>query len=191
MCSSLGATQVHYTAECIHRSDRSGAKTDTSPVYAIHGDATIDSGLTLLETEIPKMAFTPPNGRVILLNIWRPLKTIKRDPLAFLVPSSIRGGERHAQIFERSADTFKVFGKPIGNYWLDTASHGDQHEWVYLSHQERDEPVLFVQWDSAGLEAGKYEQRMSILHSCFEDPQYVDEEDRLSMELKCLVFFEN
>lgn len=132
----------------------------------------------------------PPDGRVMLVNVWRPLKTITRDPLAFLVPSSIKPEERHEQLFSRPADTFKVFGKPLGDYWLDTASYGEQHEWVFLKHQQPDEPVMFVQWDSEGTKEGKFENKMSLFHSCFEDPKYSDGEERVSMELKCLVFFD-
>jgi hypothetical protein len=133
----------------------------------------------------------PPNGRVVLLNVWRPLKRITRDPLAFLVPGSVKAEDRHEQIFQRPPNTFKVFGKPVGDYWLDTVSYSDQHEWVFLEHQQTDEPVIFVQWDSKGVEAGSFEPNMSILHSSFVDDRYIHEPERASIELKMLVFFED
>ncbi|OBR09537.1 GA4 desaturase [Colletotrichum higginsianum IMI 349063] len=170
-----------------------GAKTDTTPVFAIHTDSTVDSGFELLKASVAKMepppTALPPKARVLLVNVWRPLKTITRDPLAFLVPSSIRPEERHAQIFSRPADTFKVFGKDAGDYWLDTASYAEHHEWVFLGHQQPDEPVMFLQWDSEGV--NRFESKMSVFHSCFEDSEYEDHPERASMELKCLVFFDD
>ena len=79
----------------------------------------------------------------------------------------------------------------MGDYWLDAASYGEGQEWVFLKHQRRDEPVLFVQWDSQGVVEGKFENKMSLFHSCFEDAEYVDNPERASIELKCLVFFDD
>lgn len=118
LCISLGAKRVFLVTERIRRSDSSGIKSDTTPVFAIHGDATPESELKLLHENLPKMepkpTSLPPSGRVMLVNMWRPLKTITRDPLAFLVPRSMGPGERHQQIFSRPAERFKVFGKPLG-----------------------------------------------------------------------------
>jgi hypothetical protein len=102
----------------------------------------------------------------------------------------MRPEDRYVQIFERPADTFKVFEKPIGNYWLDSVSYNPEHEWVFLEHQQPDEPVLFSQWHSDSLDPEKLQQRMSILHSCFVDERYVDEPSRASIELKMLAFFD-
>ncbi|GJC96391.1 GA4 desaturase [Colletotrichum higginsianum] len=177
----------------IRHSDFSGAKTDTTPVFAIHTDSTVDSGFEPLKASVAKMepppTALPPKARVLLVNVWRPLKTITRDPLAFLVPSSIRPEERHAQIFSRPADTFKVFGEGAGDYWLDTASYAEHHEWVFLGHQQPDEPVMFLQWDSEGV--NRFESKMSVFHSCFEDSEYEDHPESANMELKCLVFFDD
>lgn len=74
---------------------------------------------------------------------------------------------------------------------MDSASYGDQHEWVFLRHQQKDEPVIFLQWDSGGVEDDKFESKMSVFHTCFEDSEYVNDPDRASMELKCLVFFDD
>lgn len=126
-------------------------------------------------------AFLPPNGRVVIVNVWRPLKTIKRDPLGFLVPSSEKPEDRHPQYFSygsRSPDS------------MGTVSYNDQHEWVLLGEQQPDEPVMFVQWDSALLD-DKFEPRTAVVHSALEDPRYVNETDRVSMEIKLLCFFEN
>jgi hypothetical protein len=193
---SLGVNRVFITAKRIRRSNDTGVKSDTTPVFNIHGDATPGSGAELLQNSLKKMDWTPKNppgpngGRAMLINVWRPLKTITRDPLAFLNPNSMRPADRHVQIFERPPDTFKVFEKPIGNYWLDSVSYNEEHEWVFLEHQQPDEPVIFSQWHSDSVDPEKLEQRMSILHSCFVDGRYADEPPRASIELKMLAFFD-
>ncbi|KAK1461265.1 hypothetical protein CMEL01_14901 [Colletotrichum melonis] len=188
----FNANRTFTTVSRIRHSDTSGIRKDTTPVYSIHGDLTVRSGLELLEDTIPKMDHPPksmpPKGRVLMVNVWRPLKTIKRDPIAFLVPKSIRSQERHAQIFSRPEGKFKVFGKDAQDFWLDTASYSEDHDWVFLDHQQPDEPVLFLQWDSASLES--FESRMAVFHSSFEDSRFMNEEERASIELKCLVFLD-
>ncbi|KAF2773968.1 hypothetical protein EJ03DRAFT_323319 [Teratosphaeria nubilosa] len=194
----LGASQVYLTAERIRHSVNDGTKTDTTPVYAIHGDATRQSGWDLLQTSLAQMDAAerptnlPPTGRVMLVNVWRPLRTITRDPLGFLVSSSVKAEDRHEQRFSRPQDTFSVFGRPRGDYWLDTPSWSEDHEWVFLRHQRPEEPVMFAQWDSRGCEqgGGKFENKYCLYHSCFEDEECRNDRGRASMELKCLVFFD-
>ncbi|KXH42819.1 hypothetical protein CSIM01_05927 [Colletotrichum simmondsii] len=188
----FNAKRIFTTVSRIRHSDTSGIRKDTTPVYSIHGDLTVRSGLELLQDTIPKMdpppKSVPPKGRVLMVNVWRPLKTIERDPIAFLVPKSIRSQERHAQIFSRPEGKFKVFGKDAQDFWLDTASYSENHDWVFLDHQQPDEPVLFLQWDSASLE--NFESRMAVFHSSFEDSRFMNEAERASIELKCLVFLD-
>ncbi|KAK1623764.1 hypothetical protein BDP81DRAFT_399116 [Colletotrichum phormii] len=186
----FNSKRVFTTVQRIRHSDSSGVRKDTTPVYSIHADLTVRSGLELLENTAANMEplpkSLPPKGRVLLVNVWRPLKAIKRDPIAFLVPRSIKLEERHAQIFSQPEGKFKVFGRDAQDFWLDTASYSKDQDWVFLDHQQPDEPVLFLQWDSAGLE--KFESKMAVFHSSFEDSRYINDTERASIEMKCLVF---
>jgi hypothetical protein len=105
---NLGAKRVYFTVERIRHSDSSGVKTDTTPVFALYTDATPRSGLELLHNSLPKMDLVPkalpPKARVLLVNVWRPFKTITGDPLAFLVPGSVKAEERHADFLTACGD---------------------------------------------------------------------------------------
>jgi hypothetical protein len=72
---SLGAKRVFITAKRIRRSNDTGVKFDTTPVFNIHGDATPNSGAELLQNTLKQMDWTPKNppgpngGRAMLVNV--------------------------------------------------------------------------------------------------------------------------
>ena len=75
-------------------------------------------------------------------------------------------------------------GKGLEN-WLVKAS--PQHKWYYLRNQTPDE-VMFVKCFDSKLD-GRVRRAP---HSSFEDPRTKDEQKaRQSIEVRCLVFWEN
>jgi hypothetical protein len=52
------------------------------PTFSVHVDQSYEAALSRVWFHCPKDAEQLLEGRVQLLNIWRPIKTVKRDPLA-------------------------------------------------------------------------------------------------------------
>ncbi|KHO00462.1 GA4 desaturase [Metarhizium album ARSEF 1941] len=142
--------------------------------------------------------------RYAAYSIWRPLRTVARDPLTFSprreVPASAVGNMVHWQ-YEN-----KVPGPPeLGGDWLkefamlgvtareepaeqSVSPEGARPEWFYLSAQEPDE-VLFVQlFDSASL--GETSQHAGApWHASPEIGAAAGPEPRQSIDVRVVVFW--
>ena len=155
--------------------DGNKMSTPNSPSHGVHSDIMHAScrhvlkGI-LIEEEIERLMSHP----FIVVNVWRPIKPIRRDPLAVCdwrsvdAASDIVADRRviSGQIFE--------FGVPIFN---------EKHEWYYLSEQQPDEPLVFKQLSSDAT------SNVTLLHSAFVDPNHVNDSPRESIEMKCFAFF--
>lgn len=125
-----------------------------------------------------------------IINVWRPLKPLTRDPLGVCDGSSVP--ERDLKEF-----TFNLKG-PNGTY--TDISKGDKvtswsvyrpqkpgaHKWYYLSGMSPEEVILIKCFDSK-----KDGRCRRAPHSAFEDKRYLDHEARTSVEVRCLVFWED
>jgi hypothetical protein len=112
-------------------------------------------------------------GHVYIINVWRPLKVVTKDPLAVCDWASVDPKEDWiANRFVHS------------NGWneLGKVAHSNQHKWLYMSEQQPSEPLIFKQFDS------KADYRVTLAHSAFVDPEFVDDESRESIEIKMFVF---
>lgn len=114
-------------------------------------------------------------GRVLAINVWRPLKTITKDPLAVCDWTSVN--PKSDWIANRL-----VF--PHGWHELGKVAHSEKHKWYYLNRQKPNEPLVFKQFDSDEVEKGCY----TLAHSAFVDPDYVDDNARESIEIKMFAF---
>lgn len=115
--------------------------------------------------------------RILVVNAWRPLRPIERDPLAIadwaaLDPAaclvhwrvSFEGGTRQNE-------SHKV--RPH-----------DSQKWKTLRAQLPSEPVLFLCFDSSR------EYGMAVPHGSFVDPEYEDSDTRISFEVKIYCFLD-
>jgi len=74
---------------------------------------------------------------------WRPLiPVIEADPLTLCDRQSLK----YSDIVP-----YDVVG-PVKVQELGLVKYRDRHEWHWLSNQTKDEPVVFVVWDSLDLE---------------------------------------
>jgi hypothetical protein len=147
-----------------------------SPSHGVHTDLTNASSRYLLnnviddEEEVERLL----KCRYIVVNVWRPIKQIFKDPLALC---DWRTVNPETDIFnDRRIISGGVleFGRPIFN---------EKHQWYYLSGQQPDEPLLFKQLDS------NPETNITLPHSAFVDPKYVGHPPRESIEFKIFAFF--
>jgi hypothetical protein len=169
------------------RSQNIGPK---SPAHIVHSDFTPAGAMQHLRSLLSPddlTKFEHSNMRTLALNIWRPLRTVRKDPLALCDWISIQPDQ------DIISNRF-VFS----DGWLEVAKvvYSQRHRWWYCSGQRVDEVVVFKQFDSAANVKGeggeeKEEEGMggcSVVHSAFVDPKHIDEEPRRSLEIGVFVF---
>lgn len=150
--------------------------TARSPSHGVHTDVTISTvPFILKEGGIPDDEIEHLlKKRFMVANLWRPCKTVLRDPLGVCAWSSVD----QADIFTDRREGPKgimEFALPVFN---------ERHEWHYLSEQRPDEPLLFKQLDS------HKDESITLLHSAFVDPKYKNYPPRESIEVKMVLFFD-
>lgn len=143
----------------------------------MHSDFTPEGALRVLETAVPDAEERQRlmGGRVVLINVWRPLKTIKRDPLAVCDWASVTPETDMVPLRFNFAHGWNELAKWRGS---------DAHQWYYLSSQTPEEPLLFMQWDSQAAKG------QNVAHSAFVDGEYADGPARESIEIKIAAFIE-
>jgi hypothetical protein len=154
---------------------RKGADSQ-EPALSVHSDMTERSGPINLTKAYPDAKDELLRGRVQAINVWRPLKTIQRDPLTVIDARSIDVDEDVLEMELKFPGASSILGK---------MKHNDKHKWYYMHLQQTDEPLVFIQWDSRGERGGKI-----VPHTAFVDPRYADCEARASIEIKMWVFYD-
>lgn len=159
------------------------------PARFAHIDQSPNGARTLLQDNLPELASTLAKTRWGIVNIWRPIKTIHRDPLALCDSRTIR--DEDLAIVQS-----KLPRKGEGKGYYDTVSKGDgfetlelranpEQQWWYASELTPEECLVFKIFDS----------KMSIkgrsAHTAFIDPKTKNFETRESMELRSFVFYED
>ncbi|KAJ3575844.1 hypothetical protein NPX13_g3889 [Xylaria arbuscula] len=168
--------------------DKQGIGTTVPAQYA-HIDQSRTGALSLLQHNLPGEVERLTKTRWGTINLWRPIKTIRRDPLCYCDGRTIS-----------DEDLVPVFAKPPpkeagASPFYDTKHLGDgfqtlevranpNHKWYYLSEMRPDEALIFKCYDS------KNPSESRCCHSSFRLPQTVDE-PRESMEMRFFVFYEN
>ena len=200
MKNATGATTVHPYSHFVRRSDRDAIKasvdskpdaekvTAVTPARYVHIDESEDGAATVLRDNLPPDA-TPSlrNCRYAIINVWRPIKPIYKDPLAVcdarsvpdsdLVPITMnlppKGSMTYAEI--SAGQSFEVY----------YAKANPEPRWYFVSAMGPDEVLLIKCFDS---KRGGLARR--VPHSAFMDPRTVGESTRESIEVRCLVFWE-
>lgn len=148
-----------------------------APAHSVHSDFTPTGALHNLDITVkdPAEVERLRRGRVLAINVWRPLKTITKDPLAVCDWQSVN-----------AQDEWIAYRFVFPNGWneLGKVVHSANHKWYYLSRQQPNEPLLFKQFDSRATEQGG----CTLAHSAFVDPEFVDAEPRESIEIKMFAF---
>lgn len=173
-----GASEVIvYLTRTRFEGNRDGNKMSTlnSPSHGVHTDMTHASCRHVLKGIVPDDEIERLMGcRFDVINVWRPIKPILRDPLAVCDWRSV---DPDSDIFpDRRVISGQVFefGMPVFN---------DKHAWYYLSGQQPNEPLLFNQLSS------DVASSMTVLHSAFVDSNYINGAPRESIEMKCFAFY--
>ncbi len=124
--------------------------------------------------------------RHAIINVWRPLSTIRRDPLALSDGRSIPEEDLvdvTTNLTEgRSNGTFGVLPPDVD----EKTGCQEKHRWYWCSEMTPEELYVFKITDS------KVDGRMRRTpHSAFHLAGTEGEETRQSLEMRCLVFWED
>ncbi|ETS81107.1 hypothetical protein PFICI_06109 [Pestalotiopsis fici W106-1] len=144
------------------------------PVTKTHVDQSYEGAELRLRWELPDEADELVHKRYQIINIWRPIKTIRKDPVAVADSQSVPDEDLVAA--EMTEDGYR------GEQWV--VRHNPAHQW-YFKHQLRPEEVLLIKCFDSNKQVAR-----RALHSAFEDPAYKDEESRQSIEVRCIVLYD-
>ena len=143
------------------------------PVTRTHVDQSYKGAELRLRWEFPDEADELVKNRYQIINIWRPIETILKDPIAVADANSVPDADLVGA--EMTEDNFK------GESWV--VRHSPNHQWHYKHRMTPQDVLLIKCFDSNELVARR------SLHSAFEDPVYRDRESRQSIEVRCLVCY--
>ncbi|KAF2010134.1 hypothetical protein BU24DRAFT_357228 [Aaosphaeria arxii CBS 175.79] len=174
---ATGASRIFIFDHTIRRQPNTPASTTSrnlrGPVQRVHIDQSYSAALSRVPHHLPEEAEELLKGRVQIINVWRPIKTVQRDPLAVAEASSV--DDKSLVVTEliyptRRGETFAV-------------KHDPGHRWFYKSQLSPEEVLLIKCFDS------KLDGRARrVPHTAFEVPGTEDKEKRESIEVRALVF---
>ncbi|KAI0883968.1 uncharacterized protein GGS22DRAFT_28190 [Annulohypoxylon maeteangense] len=174
-----GASKIFIFDHTIRRQPADERTVDRAalrgPVQRVHIDQTYAASLSRVPHHLPaEEASELLKGRVQIINVWRPIKTVLRDPLAIAEASSVSESDLVpiALIYpNRKGETFGVRYSPA-------------HRWYYKSKLTPQEVLLIKCFDS------KTDGRARrVPHTAFSDPRTKDDvPKRESIEVRALVF---
>ncbi|RAL08868.1 uncharacterized protein BO97DRAFT_459785 [Aspergillus homomorphus CBS 101889] len=144
-----------------------------APVHRVHIDQSYPAAISRVSHHLPNEADTLLKGRYQIINVWRPLKTVRRDPLAVAAAHTVDDADLIPikLIYpDREGETYAVRANPATKWYYRCAQ---TPEWV----------TLIKCFDS------KTDGRARrVPHSAFEVPGTEGEEARESIEVRALVF---
>ncbi|KAF2463564.1 uncharacterized protein BDR25DRAFT_297922 [Lindgomyces ingoldianus] len=144
------------------------------PVTRTHVDQSYAGAELRLRWEFPNEADELVKRRYQIINIWRPIETILKDPIAVADADSVPDLDLIGA--EMTEDDFK------GESWV--VRHRPDHRWYY-KHQMTPQDVLLIKCFDSDTSVAR-----RSLHSAFEDPAHRDEKSRQSIEVRCLVCYD-
>ncbi|CAJ2513946.1 Uu.00g020650.m01.CDS01 [Anthostomella pinea] len=155
-----------------------GNRQTRGPLLRAHVDQSYDGAELILRKYSPDDADELMKRRYQIINIWRPVKTIYKDPLAVADASSVPDSDLLA-----AAIVYPSGKKDETWTMLPNAAN----RWYFKYAQRPDEVLLIKCFDS--LERDGLARR--VPHSAFEDPEMKDREDRESIETRALLFYKD
>jgi hypothetical protein len=129
--------------------------------------------------------------RWAMFSVWRPLKPVRRDPLALsdcrsfpkedyvefnvLFPTGVEGDDEAGGCKSHKEQVFLAYGS-------------EKHEWHWLSNQTPDEVLVIQLFDSEAKKNG-LGVAGGVMHSSVHIDGTEDEEARASIEVRCVVIW--
>ena len=190
--SSTGASKVIVLNHLIRNADPDSSKYGADykgPARRPHVDVTPTFAPTILKKLVPPMKGEEEYesivaGRWQMVNIWRPLATIKKDPLCVADYATIPQSDLVAIDYPSNQT------KELEIYYVNSGLEDRQadeelrHKWYYMHQQTPDEVLLFKTYDSdAGAKTG------GVPHSAVRVDGTEDLPSRQSIEMRAFVCY--
>jgi hypothetical protein len=176
-----GATRIHIFNHKVRRGPTQwhhlgfNNLANRGPVTKTHVDQSYHGAELRLRWEFPDEADKLVQRRYEIINIWRPIEPILKDPITVADANSVPDKDLVAA--EMTEQDFK------GESWV--VRHSPEHRWYYKYRMTPKDLLLIKCFDS------ETELARRALHSAFEDPAHRDKESRQSIEIRCLVCYED
>ncbi|KAF2664989.1 hypothetical protein BT63DRAFT_443298 [Microthyrium microscopicum] len=174
---ATGAVRIFIFDHTIRRPQKDApANALRGPVRRVHIDQSYTASESRVPHHLPDEADELLKKRFQIINVWRPIKTIYKDPLgvadAHSVPESDLVGA--ALIYPtRKGETFAVKPNP-------------EHRWYFKYAQRPDEVTLIKCFDT------KTDGRARrVPHTAFTNPGEEHKDARESIEVRALVFYDD
>lgn len=146
------------------------------PVQRVHIDQSYKAGPERVTRHLPQESERLLRGRYQIINTWRPIKTIRKDPLAVADATSVPD--------EDLLPVQLIYPDRVGETF--TVKWGPGHKWFFLREQSPEEVLLIKCFDS------KTDGRARRApHSAFVNEEFENERARESIEVRALVFHED
>ncbi|KAK3362335.1 hypothetical protein B0T25DRAFT_4085 [Lasiosphaeria hispida] len=145
------------------------------PLHNAHVDQSYDGALIRLRQQFSDEAEDLRKRPWQIINIWRPIKTVYKDPLAVADATSVSDTDLVAAsiVYARSGRRMESWAvKP-----------NPAHRWYFKYAQRPDEVILIKCFDSDEAAVRR------VPHCAVEDPDQKDSECRESVEVRCLVLY--
>lgn len=145
---------------------------NAGPLFKVHVDQSYDGAELQLRNVLPDEADKLLKGRYQIINVWRPIETVLRDPLAVADASTVLDSDlAPAAVIkpDSRSETWSV--KPNA-----------AHRWFYKYRHGPDTAVLIKCFDSDTSVARRSP------HSAFSFQENEKDADRKSIEVRALVF---
>jgi len=175
---TFGASRVFIFDHTIRRATsdvRDIAGQFRGPARQVHIDQSYDASKNRVKHHLPDEADELLKKRFQIINVWRPIKTILKDPLTLADAHSVPDSDLvPAKLIypDREGETYTV--KPNPN-----------HRWYYKYAQRPDEPLFIKCYDS--VDDGRARR---VPHTAFVNPAHEYDAPRESIEVRTLVFYD-
>ncbi|ORY70467.1 uncharacterized protein BCR38DRAFT_504051 [Pseudomassariella vexata] len=160
------------------------------PIYRVHIDQSYTAGPKRVSHHLPDEAPALFKGRYQIINVWRPIKTILKDPLGVAEAGSVEdsGLVSIKLIYQDKEGETSSLGKtpqhnPDEEGETFSVRASLNHRWYYLYKQTPEEVLLIKCFDS------KTDGRARrVPHTAFVNEEHEDKPERESIEIRALVF---
>ncbi|OGA02471.1 MAG: hypothetical protein A3H35_05450 [Betaproteobacteria bacterium RIFCSPLOWO2_02_FULL_62_17] len=177
VCAISGAARAVMFDHTIRHGDQAvrEARLLREPVFYVHNDYTDASAPRRVRELLPEEADALLARRFAIIQVWRPLKTIVRNPLAIadarsVAPADMIVSERRYP--HRVGETYRL-------------RYNAAHQWYQFPAMTPEEAIVFKVYDSAMDGRARFTP-----HTSFEDPTTpADAPPRESIEARMFAFF--
>lgn len=155
---------------------RAGDGSNPGAVGRVHVDYSEETGQKRLNLVLKDAALCNSVERFAIVNVWRSIKGPVLDtPLAVCDARSVGAGDLEACEIRYQDRSGKIY----------LVRHSNRHHWYYYSAMDRNEALIFKQYDSLINSVPRFTP-----HAAFDHPEATESTPlRESIEVRCLAIF--